>query len=133
MLRSLVGYAITPDLARTRLLVACDGPGSRAEWLRAIHELCGHECLHSAWSVVIDARRLAWTPRIEDMQAIRACVRAEPRRGGPVAILSSPGAHFGAARQVAMWLQIDGLTVEAFQEELEAEAWLRVKGGGSQS
>jgi hypothetical protein len=32
-----------------------------------------------------------------------------------------------------MWLQIDGLTVEAFQEELEAEAWLRVKGGGSQS
>ena len=124
-----MGYAITLDLVRRRLLIACDGPGSRSEWLRAIHELCGYECLQSVWSVVVDARRLAWTPRIEDMRAIRACVHMEPHPGEPVAVLSGPGAHYGAARQVAMWLQSEGLTVEAFQQELEAEAWLSAQGG----
>jgi hypothetical protein len=128
-----MGYAITTDPVRARLLVACESPGSREEWLRTIHELGGHERLRSAWSVVIDARGLTWTVRLEDVQAIPASVRAEPRPAGPVAILSSPGAHFGAARQIAMWLQSDGLTVEAFQQELDAEEWLRVMGGRSPS
>jgi hypothetical protein len=123
-----MGYTITPDPARARLQVALDGPGSREEWVRTIHELAGRERLPPAWSVVIDARGLTWTVRLEDVQAIRACVRVEPRPAGPVAVLSSPGAHFGAARQVAMWLQSEGLTVEAFQQELEAEAWLCAQG-----
>jgi hypothetical protein len=86
-----MSYAITTDPARARLLVACDGPGSRAEWLRTIHELASHGRLHPAWSVVVAARRHTWTVGLEDVQAIRASVHAEPRPGGPVAILSSPG------------------------------------------
>ncbi|MCX6069413.1 MAG: hypothetical protein NTU91_00930 [Chloroflexi bacterium] len=128
-----MGYAITTDPVRARLVVACDPPGSREEWLRTIHELSGHQPLRSAWSVVIDARGLTWTVGLEDVQAIRGRVRAELRPGGPVAILSGPGAHFGAARQLATWLQIDGLTVEVFRQESEAEAWLSVMGGPSPS
>jgi len=128
-----MGHAITTDPVRARLLVACEGPGSREEWLRTIHELSGHQPLRSAWSVVIDARGLTWTVRLEDVQAIRGCVRAELRPRRPVAILSGPGAHFGAARQLATWLQIDGLTVEVFRQETEAEAWLRAMGGRSSS
>lgn len=108
VLRSLMSKAITADPARGRIQVACDGPGSRAEWLRTIHELGGHERLRPAWRVVIDARGHGWPVGLDDVQAIRASFRAETRPGRPIAV----------RRRLAGAVRAEGLSTEQCSRSL---------------
>ena len=76
--------------------------------------------------LLVDATR---TARLPDAQGVRERVELlvglRARLAGPVAIVATPGAMFGIARQVAQYAEgYSAMTIRVFDQLGEARAWL---------
>lgn len=76
--------------------------------------------------LVVDATR---TARLPDAQGVRQrvdlLVGLRSRLAGPVAIVATPGAMFGIARQIAQYAEgYSAMTIRVFEQLGDARAWI---------
>jgi hypothetical protein len=76
--------------------------------------------------LLIDATRTARLPDAQGVrQRVELLVGLRGRLAGPVAIVATPGAMFGIARQVAQYVEgYSAMTIRVFDQLGEARAWL---------
>jgi hypothetical protein len=76
--------------------------------------------------LLVDATRTARLPDAQGVrQRIELLVHLHSRLAGPVAIVASPGAMFGVARQVAQHAEsYTAMTIRVFERADIARAWL---------
>ena len=107
------------------LLLVFDGEYSFDEIATAARS--GLEVATGAVRLVVDATGTARLPDAKGVgQRIQLLVQLRSRLAGPIAIVASPGAMFGIARQIALQAEDLGqLTVRVWGSRQEALSWLR--------
>lgn len=92
----------------------------------AIDAILAHPGYARSRKVLIDGRGVTGAPSTGELRRIARDLKPLIDRGfGPMAIVSDTGFVHGVARMFAVFAEVFGLRVRAFQSMADAEVWLR--------
>lgn len=106
-------------------LVTAEGPCDLDQTIVALRTLVRDPGFGAGFGVLVDARRIEYTPGAEETRQIATlATHRDLLLHHPLAIAAEQDLNYGIARMFSAMSSLQGGTVEVFRDLKEARAWL---------